>query len=133
MAKTVGKGTTVSISATAIGANLVIEVTPFARTINTDDITAIDSTAEERGGSLPSFGPASVRMYWDKSDTAQDTLKTAGETTELAVVITYPDGATETATCIVTSLTRSAASRRGRLEITAELTPVGAVTFADGT
>lgn len=132
MALAAGKGTTVSIDASTIGAGLVIEVTPFSRTINTDDITAIDSAAEARAGSLPSWGPASVRMFWDKSDAAQDALKAAGETTEVAVVITYPDGATETATCIVTSLTRSAASRRGRLEITAELTPVGAVTLADG-
>jgi hypothetical protein len=132
MAKTAGKGTTVSIDATAIGAGLVIEVTPFRRTQATDDITAIDSAAESRAGSLPSFGPASVRMFWDKSDAAQDDLKGATEDTEFAVVITYPDGATETANCILTDLGISSAARTGRLEITAELTPTGAVTYADG-
>lgn len=132
MAKTAGKGTTVTVGATAIGVNLVIEVTPFRRTQATDDITAIDSAAESRAGSLPSFGAATVRMFWDKSDAAQDALKAAAETTEFAVIITYTDGATETATCILTDAGIPTAARTGRLEYTVELTPVGAVTYADG-
>lgn len=132
MAKTVGKGSTLSFGGTAVGAKLLIEVTPFQRTINTDDITAIDSDAEERGGSLPSWGPLSGRMYWDKSDSAQVAMKAAGETTETEVIHTRPDGSTQTATCIVTGFNPAPGSRRGRLEVTFELTPVGAVVEAAG-
>lgn len=132
MAKTVGKGTTLSFGATSIGSGLLIEVTPFSRTIATDDITAIDSDAEERGGSLPSWGALSGRMFWDKADPAQIAMKAAGETTESEVIHTRPDGSTQTATCIVTSFEPSPASRTGRLEVTFELTPTGAVTEAAG-
>ena len=131
MGKTVGKGTTFKFGGTAMGAGLLISAQPFKRTINTDDITAIDSAAEERGGSLPSWGPARVRFYWDISDAVQDALKAAGETTETAVIITRPDGSTQTATCIVTDLDCEEHTRRGRVVGTAELTPIGAVTLAD--
>jgi hypothetical protein len=133
MAKSAGKGTTVSVSATVIGANLVKDVHPFQKTINTDDITAIDSAAEARAGSLPSWSAARVTAFWDKSDTSLGVLQAAGETTELAIILTFPDLSTQTATCIVTQFQRGGASRRGRLEVNIELTPVDAVTEATGT
>lgn len=132
MAKSAGKGSTVSVSATEIGAGLVVDIQPFQRTINTDDITAIDSAVEARAGSLPSWSAARVTSFWDKGDTALGTLQSAGETTELAIVLEFTDGSTQTATCIVTQFQRQTAARRGRLQVVAELTPVGDVTEADG-
>ena len=136
MSKTVGKGTTVTItgggvaSATAIGANLVVDVTPFPLTINTDDITAIDSAAEERAGSLPSWGPARVTCWWDKTDAVIAELIGAGETDTYTVLITRADTSTQSATCVVTSVAPQQASRRGRLQVQFEFTPTGAVTLA---
>ena len=132
MAKSTGKGTTVSWDGTAIGANLVVDVQPFQKTVSTDDITAIDSDYEARAGSLPSWGPARVTAFWDKSDPSLAALQAAGETTEESVVITFPDSSTQTATCIVTQFQRQPASRRGRLQVVIELTPTGSVTEATG-
>ena len=131
MAKTAGKGTTVSVEATAIGAELVVDVQPFQKTVNKDDITAIDSTVEKRAGSLPSWGEARVTGWWDKSDTAIGTLQAAGEADEPTILITFADGSTQTADCIV-DFQRQTASRRGRLQWIAVLTPVGDVTESDG-
>lgn len=133
MAKAVGKGTTLSVSATAIGANLLISLEPSELTQATDDITAIDSDYEERGSSLPSWGPINGEMYWDKADTATGTLQDWREgDTALAIVATFSDGSTQTASCLVTRFKRNTAQRRGRLTVSFSLTPVGEVTEADG-
>lgn len=136
MAKAVGKGTTVTITgggiavATAIGANLVVDVQPFQKTVNTDDITAIDSAAEERGGSLPSWSAARITVYWDTTDAVIAELQGAGETNTYTALLTFADASTQSATAIVTQFQRQTASRRGRLQVVIELTPTGAVTEA---
>lgn len=131
MSKTAGKGTTVSVEGTAIGAKLIVDVTPFQKTVNKDEVTAIDSAVEERAGSLPSWGDATVTGYWDKSDAATGTLQAAGEDDTPTILITFADGSTQTADCIV-DFKRQQASRRGRLQWNATLSPVGDVTEADG-
>lgn len=133
MAKAVGKGTTLSVSATAIGANLLISLEPAELTHATDDITAIDSDYEESAASLPTWGNISGEAYWDKSDTALGTLQAWREgDAALAIVATFSDGSTQTANCSVVRFKRNTASRRGRLTVNFELKPVGDVTEADG-
>ena len=133
MAKTVGKGTTLSVGGTPVGAGLLISVTPFPWSKEFDDITAIDSSVEERNGSLPSNGAARARMFWDKGDAAQDALKAAmTESATVAIVITRPDASTETATCEVARFEHEEHSRRGRVVVVCDLMPQGAVTRADG-
>jgi hypothetical protein len=133
MGKTVGKGTTLSVGGATIGAGLLISVGPFPWSKEFDDVTAIDSSVEERNGSLPSNGACRVRMYWDKSDTAQDSLKTAmTESATVAIIITRPDASTETATCEVARFEPEEHSRRGRVVVVCDLMPQGAVTRADG-
>lgn len=133
MAKSAGKGTTLSVSATAIGAGLLISLEPAELTQATDDITAIDSDYETRASSLPSWGPINGEAFWDKTDVALGTLQAWREgDAALAIVGTFPDNSTQTASCLVTRFKRNTAQRRGRLTVSFTLTPVDEVTEADG-
>lgn len=136
MSKTAGKGTTVSVdiasTATPVGAGLVQSIDPFKYNMATDDVTAIDSTVEERASSLGSWQPAQIVAFWDKSDAALGAMQSAREADAAKeYVITCADGSTQTADCLVTKFERQQAQRRGRLMVNIELTPVGDVTEAD--
>src|SRR5690606_2694122 len=111
-----------SVSATAIGANLLISLEPAELTHATDDVTAIDSDYETSGDSIGTWGPINGEAYWDKSDAALGTLQDWREgDAALAIIATFSDGSTQTTTCWVTRFKRNTAQRRGRLTVSFSL------------
>lgn len=133
MTKTAGRGTTVSIDGNVIGTGLVQTVGAFGKSMSTDDVTAIDSVAEERAPALDSWGASNVSAFWNKMDAALIAAQAArDDAAAVPVVLTFGDGSTQTVNCLVTKCERQQATRTNHLMLTIELMPVGAVTEAAG-
>ena len=126
-----GRGATIAVETNAIAD--VQEITPFSKTMSTTDTTLISSTAERRAPEIDSWGPATVRAFWLKGDTAQAACQAArDDDATVTVLITKADGSTQTAECWVTRFERGPSNRRNRLEVTIELTPEEDVTESAG-